>query len=528
MAIDVRLVSVEAGITALGFRRLASFARKLNPSTKLYFIPVSNLYSLMSHIFPSLQSKFSSRDIESIAEELVSADIICFSSMTASAQYVEGIIAALRKKHTTAFILWGGVHCIVYPDEAIKHSDAICTGEGELPFEIFYHLFASGKDYTSTPGMWFRGSDTIRKNAYSQLNTSSHMEKFPYLYMGFDCSIYDLSKHRFRGCTKFDYMQFHGLAYRTIWSVGCPYKCVYCANDSFLSLNKDYGKIRYPSVDYMIEEIEHALKIHPYICTIAFYDDNFISIPSETLGNFGEEYKKRINKPFVVFGIHPNTITAEKVEILAKAGMNRTRMGIQSGSAKTLTFYNRPTPPGRIAEATSILAKATKKYKMIPPAYDIISDNPVETRENIVETLKFIYDIERPFTLTVFSLRVFPKTRLWDYFREHPEIDIRKNLSSYLETRKTMANIILYMLGVFKPPKNLFFWLLKYVKATNEPQKEYPILHLLIKNTYLLSRGIEHIRKLDFTVIVGRWTYYIYGVRGLIRRYILQNNSLLG
>lgn len=217
--------------------------------------------------------------------------------------------------------------------------------------------------------------------------------------------------------------------------------------------------------------------------------------------------------PFVVFGIHPITISEEKIEILARAGLNRTRMGIQSGSKKTLAFYRRSTPPERIAKSASILVKATKKYRMIPPAYDIISDNPIETRSEIVETFELLYGLDRPYTLTIFSLRIFPKTRLWDYFGEHPEIDIRYNLSSYLATRKTMTNIMLYVLAIAKPPKWLFDRMLKNVRGPLEKQREYPVLYFLVKSTYLISRAVYHLIRMDFTVIVGGWTYYLWKLR---------------
>jgi radical SAM superfamily enzyme YgiQ (UPF0313 family) len=516
--LDIRFVSAEAGITALGFRRMAAIARKLNPQTKIYFIPVDNLYSLLTHIFPSRNSRFSLKDAENVAIELETADLICFGSMTASSEYVENIIAELKKRKSKAFILWGGIHCTLYPSDAIKHADAICMGEGEISFEKFFRAFKSGKDYTNTQGMWFNIDNSIQKNPSLPLNTPSQLESFPHLYNDLDCEIYDLSKHKFKVFTKYEYVKFNGTTYRTIWSIGCPYECAYCANDSFISIDKEYRKIRYPSITYILEEIEEARKLHPYICTIAFYDDNFISIPLETIQNFAIEYKKRINLPFVVFGIHPNLITPEKIDILAKAGMNRARMGIQSGSPKILEFFHRPTSLTTIKNSVSILAKATKKYKMIPPAYDIISDNPIETKEDIIQTLKFLYELERPFTLTLFSLRIFPKTRLCNYFQTHPEIDITKNLSSYLDTRKTMTNIILYILAIFRPPRAVFSYLLNYVKGTSEQQKEYPTFYFLIKNSYLLSRAIDHIRKLDFTVIVGKWTYYIWKLKSYYLR----------
>ncbi|MBU0634276.1 MAG: radical SAM protein, partial [Candidatus Omnitrophica bacterium] len=488
--VKVKLVSVEEGITALGFRRIVSIARKFNPDSQVYFLTVGNLYSFATHFFPSNHLNYSDNDFDSISGEFADADILCFSSMTASAFYIEKIIQYVKKKNPKVFVLWGGAHAIIYPDQAIKHADAICTGEGEYPFDMFYRAFTEGKDYSTTPSMWFNTGKGIVKNKNRRLDTPEELSYFPHLYYGLDCSIFDLRRRIFRRFTQADYINYNSLSYRTVWSIGCPFSCAYCANDVFLSNDKDYGWIRYPSVDYIISEIEKAIAIYPFISTVIFYDDSFIGIPLDDIKAFAHEYKKRINLPFLVAGIHPNFVTREKINLLAEAGMNRTRMGIQSASEKTLSFYRRFTSLSKIKESAKILSEATRHYGLIPPAYDIISDNPVESREDIVDTLMFLYELDRPYTLTIFSLRIFPYTKLWDYFRRQPEmIDLCGQTNSYLQTKKNIANILLYILAVMKPPKAFFYWVLRFVKGGNERQSSHPVFYLLVKGIYLSSRA---------------------------------------
>ncbi|WP_161539551.1 B12-binding domain-containing radical SAM protein [Paramagnetospirillum kuznetsovii] len=504
-------VSVESGITALGFRRVAAVARGLDAATDILFIATDNLYSLVSHIFPSKRISFGDLDAEVVGKRLARSDLICFSSMTASSKQVEAIIASIRRHNPKAFVLFGGVHPIIYPEEAMAVADAICVAEGEKPFEMFYRAFTAGEDYTAVPGMWFKTADGIRKTPALPLNSQADLNSFPHIFYGLDCEIYDLKEHDFRPFDKFDYTQFMGLTYRTVWSIGCPFSCTFCANDAFIALDKKYTKLRFPSVDYLLDEIEEGIAAHPYISTVAFYDDNLIALPVDVIREFAQKYKQRIGLPFVVFGVHPNIITHEKFEMLAEAGMNRARMGMQSGNEKMLTFYQRNTKVERIRSSVSILAAAARKYDMIPPAYDIIADNPLETRSDIVETLRFLYELDRPFTLTIFSLRVFPKTKLWEYFAVHPEMgDPRKINSSYLDTRKTMGNVLHYVLGTVKPPKWIFDRLLGFVRGYDEEQPDYPVLHFLAKNIYLTKRAIDHLTRLDFTVIVGGWTYYMW------------------
>lgn len=430
--------------------------------------------------------------------------------MTPSAHYVESIATALKKINPKVFILWGGAHCILHPDDAIKYTDAICTWEGEIPFKIFYQAFTSQQSYIATPSMWFKTKKSIIKNKNLQLNNTKVLSSLPHPFWDLNCQIYDSNSKIFRNFTKNDYLNYNGLAYKTIWSIGCPYSCIYCANDAFVNLDPKYRILRYSSIGHLLKEIESGLKFYPFISSVYFIDDNFIAIPLDTIKTFCKEYKKRINLPFAVVGLHPNLVDKEKVELLAKAGMNRGRMGIQSGSPDTLAFYNRSTSIANIKKSASILARAAKKYNMIPTAYDIISDNPLETRTDLTKTLKLLYQLDRPYTLTLFSLRVFPKTKLYDYFKSHPSLDIRQVTSSYLETQKSLYNILLYLLAITKPPKIIFYWLLKHVKTTNEKQRYFPTLYFVIRTLYLTSRAIDHLKRLDFSTIVGPWGYYLW------------------
>jgi radical SAM superfamily enzyme YgiQ (UPF0313 family) len=513
----LKFVSVEEGISAIGFRKIISVAKKLNPDLEIYFVTTGNLYSLRKHIFPTTSEHFDAKDFSNIAKEIADADLLCFSAMTPSAPYVERLIKLVRKINPKIYVLWGGAHSIIYPDEAIEHADAICTGEGEIPFVKFYKAFCEGGNYLKTPTMWFKKGKRTYRNLNLPLNTPKQIDSFPYLYNGFDCNIYDLKLKRFRPLTQSDCLNFNGLSYKTIWTLGCPFSCIYCANDAFIKYDQKYRIVRYPSIDHILSEIESAIKINPFISTIIFEDDNFITIPTSVIRNFAKEYKKRIGLPFVVPGIHPNFITKEKIDILGKAGMNRSRMGIQSASKKMLLFYRRPTPLPIVKKSANTLVNTSRKYNMIPPAFDIIIDNPIETKEDLVETLRFLYDLERPYTLTVFSLRVFPKTKLWDYFQSHPVADIRQLTSSYLDTRKTMASILLYLLPVVKLPRFIHDYLLTKVEGYKNNTRYYPRLYWIAKTLYLISRAKDHLRRLDFSTIVGPWGYILWKV-GIIKK----------
>lgn len=78
-----------------------------------------------------------------------------------------------------------------------------------------------------------------------------------------------------------------------------------------------------------------------------FPDDCLISLPKEVQLEFSKMWRQRIGLPFAVTGLTPAHIRDNKVRALLGGGLNRVRMGIQSGSDKILKFfYGRPNRPG--------------------------------------------------------------------------------------------------------------------------------------------------------------------------------------
>jgi anaerobic magnesium-protoporphyrin IX monomethyl ester cyclase len=206
----------------------------------------------------------------------------------------------------------------------------------------------------------------------------------------------------------------------------------------------------------------------------------------------------------------PNYVRQDKLQVLTWGGMNRIRMGVQSGSQRILDFYQRPTPVEDVLAASKVCAKFAPKYQ-IPPAYDIIVDNPIETRQDVIDTLEMIYAFGRPLTLNIFSLKVIPNTNLELTLRE-AGVDIEEISSSYINIPPRWANLVLYLLVVWKPPRWIFDRLLKRVRASTEEQKMYPVRATVMRLIYLSKRAIGH---LDFSTIPGYAGYIAWKI-GLV------------
>jgi radical SAM superfamily enzyme YgiQ (UPF0313 family) len=433
------------------------------------------------------------------------------------------VVGRVRELSPDSYQIWGGIHPIIQPEDAILADvDAICTGEGQFAFEELYAALNEGRDPTGTMNFWFKptrhangnGGGEIVKNHFRPLMTTHDMEKLPFPQYGYEREVIYEPSHGFTPMTPADYIANDGLSYMTLWSIGCPFHCSYCGNTKFIANDPKYKRIRHPSAQYMVDQIKDARSRFPHLSHVSFNDDSFMAIPYAQLEDFAERWRSQLGIPFAVYGVIPNYVRQDKFELLSWAGMNRVRMGIQSGSQAILDFYQRPTPPDKIRAAGKVIASFAPRYH-IPGAYDVIMDNPIETRDDVRATLELLYEMDRPFTLLIYSLKVIPNTGLATAMKERG-LDIQEIDDSYLIVPPRAANLLLYVIALFRPPKWMWRLMLTQVRASHEPQRLYPRLGLVLRTLYLSKRALSHLRVMDFSIIPGR-TGYLFWRAGLVR-----------
>jgi len=508
----VALLSLEDGIIGCGFRKMAAFVERINPDTTTCYVSTNFHHTFMSHLLSRYGGKMQEELLERIAEPLAEADLVGFSSMTGYAAITRGVIKKIRERSPKTFLLWGGIHPIIHPEDAITADvDGICTGEGEFAFEEFFDVWRHGRDYTSVRNFWFKRDGKPIRNPFRPLMNPPEMRTLPFpKYAGQEFIFHP--KQGFVPVRLQDYLMTNGLGYCTVWSIGCPFHCTYCGNTKFIENDPKYTKIRHPGARFIVEEVKAVRSKHPHVTTINFHDDSFLAIPKADLIEFAELWKRELDIPFAVYGVIPNYVREDKLEILTWAGLNRVRMGIQSGSERILSFYRRPTPVEKIENGARALAKF-KKYH-IPPAYDIIVDNPIETAEDVKDTLRLIYRLARPYILYIYSLRIIPNTMLEKQMKELG-VKMEEINAYYHRLNPAIANCLLHLLTFYKPPERLFRYLLTFVRPFKDSPRKHRLLMLTLRFIYLLKKGYDHFRFMDFSIIPGRTGYLLWKI-GLI------------
>jgi radical SAM superfamily enzyme YgiQ (UPF0313 family) len=515
------MVSLEDGITACGFRKMAAYVARLNPETDAYYVTTTHQYKSVRNALNGSRgtgADLTDAQVDEVAHGLIGTDLLGFSSMTGYAELTKRIVHRVRELDPSVYMMWGGIHPIIHPEDAIDSEiDAICIGEGEFAFEQFFDAFRDGRDFTAVKNMWFRDPTRpgeVKRNHFLPLMSSEEMEELPFaLYNDKQRERIYQPEKGFVGLTLGDYVCNDGLSYTAIWSIGCPFHCTYCGNTKFIANDIKYKRIRHPSARYMVDQIKDVRSRSPQIRHVNFQDDSFMAIPYPQLEEFAEMWKAELDMPFAVYGVIPNYVKQDKFEILTWAGMNRIRMGIQSGSQRILDFYKRPSPPAKILAAGDVMGNFSGQYHL-PPLLDIIVDNPIETRQDVLDTLELLYQMKRPFNLLILALKIIPNTDLETAMRDLG-IDLEHINSGYLIVPPRWGNLMLYLLNVVKPPRWMWNLMLRRVRGMNEPQKLYPRLGVVLRGAHLAKRALGHVRRMDFSITPG-WTAYVCWRLGLV------------
>ncbi len=514
-------VSVENNLSAIGFRRMTALVRQAQPELGVYYVVPFEAASPWNRLRGKKYHNAVDPEIDTIASHLAKSEMVCFSSMSTHSEYTRKLIETVRARNPGTFIVWGGIHCTVNPDDAIRSADAVCVGEGEKAFPEFLSLFTAGRDYTQVGNFLFRQNGRIIRNPLLPLQSNEELGSRPFPLLGDGEFLYKPGRG-FVPVEPMDYVRLEGLAYNAVWSIGCPNRCAYCGNSKLLKNHRNFGRLRFPPVDYIVGEIVHARERYPHLSSVTFHDDLFMAIPLPVLQEFARQWRARVALPFAVHGLMSRYVDPEKIELLIAAGMFRVRMGIQSGSPRTLKFFRRPDSPEAIAHAIGVIHRFSKH--MMTPSYDVIVDNPVETTDDIAATARLLHRLPRPFILNIFPLMTIPGTEL-------AEIAAKEKLNlpaiNQGQLSDSFANALILALSLWRLPKRVLEFILKRMARPGAAARACPKTVRFLTSCMVLKRGLAHLRFGNLSVVPSKtaWMLWKMGLVGFANGRMLRRCS---
>lgn len=345
--------------------------------------------------------------LNELVKECRESDLVGITLMTSAFDLAVSITEHLKKELTVP-VIWGGIHPTISPEESLEHADMICVGEGEIPLLNLTERLQKNMDYSNIEGIWLRQNDLLIKNRLPPL--IQDLDSIPLdTYENGDDKVLEKDKlvpvdHRIAD-------NLLGTQLGISSSRGCPYRCAFCCNNILNELYKGQRILRHKSPALVVHEIEQLLLKFKRLNRVFFNDDSFIVMPLEDLIEFSRLYKKHIHLPFSCLVTAPS-VTKEKIKVLVDAGLNDVRMGIQSASPRTLKLYNRPIYPETLRNSSLIINRCLGRGRLL--SYDLILDNPYETKDDLITTLRFLINLPRPFGLRFFSLQLYPGTELYN------------------------------------------------------------------------------------------------------------------
>lgn len=320
------------------------------------------------------------------------ADVIGFTTRTTFYPSIKELTAWAREACPSSFIICGGYHASLVPEEIMELSavDAVCIGEGEYPLLELCRGLEQGEDVSKINNLWVRTPRGVVKNAVRPL-------------------IEDLDSLSIPDFDLFDYPNLAasqtGIALVMV-SRGCPYSCTYCCNHRFRSLysnKRHYSRFRSP--EGAVEYLKVLLGKHPFIKQINFMD-NILILDKEWLRNFTILYKKEIGLPFAC-RVRPNLMDEETAFLLKDAGCHLVFQGIEAGNPYILNeVLFRKTSIRQIENSFYFLKKAgiqTLAYNMVGLPYENLS--------KALETIRLNAKIE-PHKIIVSPFYPYPETEL--------------------------------------------------------------------------------------------------------------------
>jgi anaerobic magnesium-protoporphyrin IX monomethyl ester cyclase len=407
---NISLIHTETDPWALGIRNVSAMLKRGGHRTRLIIMG------------PSEQC-YSPGACDALRELVRDSDIIGISSFSRGSDKAVQIADHLRP--LKKFMVWGGVHATLNPEECAKYVDLVCRGEGEEMMLELANRLASGKDWHDINGGVYERNGSVIANPLRSL--IDDLDALPVTDYSFE-NEYHLGPDGFRKVSNFSNITEPILF---IGSRGCAYHCTYCSNAKLKKIFAGSGRyLRKMSVKRYIEHAAEVRKAFPKNQCFYFIDEDFFQRSVQELSEFGELYQQKIGLPFESLA-SPLQISDEKMAILARAGFWRIRMGVESGSERTKReIYNRAMPNEAVMRAAATITK----YRIVP-YYFLIVSNPYEENEDLVSTVNLLRALPTPYFLQTFNLVFFPGSELYERAMRDALITGKQDSGYRLDTR---------------------------------------------------------------------------------------------
>ncbi len=311
-------------------------------------------------------------------------DIVGFSmNYDNSYPHLEELAGMVKDYDPNILVVLGG-SAASYSYEEIIHEqedvDAICFGEGELPFAELL------KGYSTGHARWINNLRTVG-SAWVLRDTISGSPPLPSYIQDLDqvidtdYSFVDPKAYEMQEAFS-PYARSNRKSFFLMTSRGCPFGCRFCSNSAL------HGKkVRQASVGSIVAHVRRLVEEYG-METLIIYDDCLLYHKTRAKEIFRRlaQFSIRIEMPN---GVNVAFVDEEIAELMAKAGVDTVYLAIESGSEYVLKeLIHKPLKLRMVKPAV----EALQKHGLFCHAF-IVLGMPGETDEHRRETERFLLDV---------------------------------------------------------------------------------------------------------------------------------------
>jgi len=361
-----------------------------------------------SHQIKVLDSQLEKLNYEQLKNKIIEEkpDVVGMTTLSYTLIDVIKTAKLVKEIDKNIKVVLGGPHINIYPVETMKISeiDILVLGEGEKPAKDLVENINNIKNLYQIKGIVFRDGNKIINTGPRELIQNLDEIPFP-------------ARHLTPYKKYFSILSTQKPVTTMFTSRGCPYKCLFCDRPHL-------GKIfRARSAKNVVDEMEECEKMG--IKEIFIYDDTFGVDRQRVLDICSEVKKRKLNINWDI-RTRVNTVDEEVLKALKEANCKRIHYGVEAGTTKILGVLRK----GITLEMAEKAFKLTKKIGIETLGYFMIG-SPTETKEDILETIKFAKKLNPDYVL--FSILIpYPETDLYrmglengiiahDYWKEFAE-----------------------------------------------------------------------------------------------------------
>lgn len=355
--------------------------------------------------------------------------LFCLTAVSSQIPIIKQVGKTIRQIDPSVYIVLGGAHPTLNPDEVIDYdfSNAVCVGEGEQAAVELARQLEARQDPKGIANLWIKSPDsgTIEKNSVCPFHRE--LDEFPFI----DREMWEpfISNRK-------------GKIYTILAGRGCPNRCTFCSNHALAKIAT--GKyVRFRSPDNIIQEIKQLVENDPNVETVFLETETlganlkYTHHLLEKLAEFNNSLQKRLE-----FGTNIALTTQiqdnkDLLQAFKDANLVFFRIGLESGSERVRReILNRPRYYNKdLIEFCKLSREFGVKYTV-----NILIGLPGETQADFQETVDVTRQCQPTFGVAASIFFPYPGTKLYDVCNEQNLLQ-SKAKTTFFERTSTVLNL---------------------------------------------------------------------------------------